>query len=424
MQLSLANSKRWAKVIAPCLVLAIGAAAASYYLQSKPGVRSRQRPPVARLVQVQTVQSGSQQPRIIGNGQVVAKREVDLRSRQRGPVVSLPDRYIPGGHVQKGEVMLTIDPRDHLLQIDQSKAGLAKARATLEEERGRYRVAQLEYELSGKNLPEEEVGLVLRQPQLADAKANLKRAEAVLSKARIDYERTRVEAPFDAQITARHVSVGSMARDNMTLFNLVATDAFWVEVNLPTQYLSWLDFPEGNEYVNEDGECTGSTAHIRNVADWPEHVYREGCVISLLPELNSRVRTATILVEIKDPLSLQPENRNKPQILVNEFLQAEMLGKQVDNVVSLPRRMLQSGNKVWLMNEDNLLESRDVSLIYRGRDNVLIDGGLVSGEQVITNSLPGAIPGIALRTQSRGTRRAVAKTEANSKANSDMKEAL
>ena len=315
-----------------------------------------------------------------------------------------------------------------MLQIEQSQAGLAKAKATLEEERGRHRVAQLEYELSGKNLPDDEIGLVLRQPQLADAEANLKRAEASLAKARIDYERTRIEAPFDGQITARSVSVGSMARDNMSLFEMVATDAFWVEVSLPTQYLPWLEFPTGNQYVAEDGACIGSTARIRNVADWPEHVYREGCVISLLPELNNRVRTATVLVEVKDPLSLLAENQNKPQILVNEFLQAELQGKQVNNVVSLPRRMLQNGNRVWLMNEESMLESREVSMIYRGRDNVLIDGGLVAGEQLVTNSLPGAIPGIALRTQSRRTRQEIAKTEANSeanpKANSQAKETL
>ncbi|AMO57998.1 hypothetical protein GZ77_19905 [Endozoicomonas montiporae] len=401
MGISVASSKKWVKIIAPCIVLIMGVAVASHYLDSKPRIRSRKGQPVARLVQVKTIQSGSQQPWITGNGQVIAKQEVDLRSQQRGQIISLPEKFIPGGFVSKGEVLLQIDPRDHLLQIEQSQAGLAKAKATLEEERGRHRVAQIEYELSGKELPDNEVGLVLRQPQLADAEANLKRAQAVLSRARIDYDRTRIEAPFDAQITARNVAVGSMARDNMSLFQLVATDAFWLEVSLPTQHLPWLTFPADNQHETEDGNCFGSVVHIRNVADWPEHVYREGCVVSLLPELNSRVRTATVLVEIKDPLALLPENQGKPQVLVNEFLQAEIRGKQVDNVVSLPRRMLQNGNRVWLMNTENKLESRDVSLTYRGRDHVLVDGGLVAGEMLVTSALPGAIEGIALRTERR-----------------------
>ena len=129
MQLYFANSKKWVKIIAPCLVLIMGVAAASHYLESKPRTRSRKRQPVARLVQVQTIDSGTQQPWITGNGQVVAKHEVDLRSRQRGQVVNIPEKFIPGGHVQKGEVLLEIDSRDHLLQIQQSQAGLAKAKS-------------------------------------------------------------------------------------------------------------------------------------------------------------------------------------------------------------------------------------------------------------------------------------------------------
>ena len=404
MKLNVANSKKWIRIIAPCVVLAMGAYAASYFLESKPRTRSRQGQPVARLVQVQSVHMQSTRPTIVGNGQVKARQEVNLRSQLRGRVTSLPEQFIPGGHVLKGEVLLQIDPRDHQLQIQQAQAGLAKAKATLEEERGRHRVAQLEYRLSGKELPEEETALVLRKPQLADAEANLERARAALTRTQIDFERTRLEAPFDGQISARYVSVGSMVRDSMNLFDLVATDAFWLEVNLPTQYLRWLSIPKPGE-KSEDSQCAGSTVKVRNIADWSKDVYRHGCVISLLPELSNRVRTATVLVEIQDPLSLLEENHDKPPVLVNEFLQAEIVGHEIDNVVSLPRRQLQNGNRVWVMNGESKLESREVSLAYRGRNDVLVDGGLVAGEMVVTSALPGAVEGIALRTENRRRRK-------------------
>ena len=400
MKLTLKSNNKWIKIIAPCVVLALGVLAASHYLESKPRIRSREGQPVSRLVQVQEVQTESTRPFIVGNGQVRARQEVNLRSQLRGRVTSLPEQFIPGGHVLQGEVLLTIDARDHELQIQQAKAGLAKAKAQLEEERGRHRVAQLEYQLSGKQLPEDEKTLVLRKPQLLDAEANLERAQATLTKAQIDLDRTRIEAPFDGQITERHVSVGSMIRDSLNLFDLVATDVFWLKVSLPTQYLKWLSFPTRNDQLDND-QCAGSSVKVRNIADWPADVYREGCVISLLPELNDRVRTATVLVEIQDPLALKPKNLGLPQVLVNEFLQAEILGHDIDNVVRLPRRLLQNNNQVWLMNSDNKLESREVSLAYRGRDDVLVDGGLVAGEKLVTTSLPGAVEGIALRTNSR-----------------------
>ncbi|KEI70097.1 efflux RND transporter periplasmic adaptor subunit [Endozoicomonas elysicola] len=400
MKLTLDNSRRWFKIIAPCLVLVLGAAAASYYLESKPRIRARKGQTVARLVQTHTVQTESARPVITGNGQVRAIHEVNLRSRLKGEITRLPDQYIPGGQISRGEVLLQIDPRDHELAIQKARAGVAKAQATLEEEKGRHRVARLEYELSGNTLSDNEIALVLRKPQLAEAEASLKRAEAELTEAQIDYERTHIKAPFDGQIRARHVSIGSVIQENTNLFDLVATDAFWLEVSLPAQYLTWLTFPASGENTTVN-ECKGSRVHIRNTVSWPEDMYRQGCLVSLLPELDDKVRTATILVEIKDPLSLKPDNRDKPKILVNEFLQAEIRGHQIDHVVSLPRRLLQQGNRVWLMDGDNKLESREVSIAYHGRDDVLINGGLVAGEKLVTTSLPGAIEGIALRTDER-----------------------
>ncbi len=404
MKLALDNSRRWLKIIAPCLALALGVVAASYYLESKPKIRARKGQTVARLVQVQTIKTESVRPLITGNGQVRAIQEVSLRSRLKGEVTRLPDQYIPGGQISRGDVLLQIDPRDHELAIQKARAGVAKALATLEEEKGRHRVARLEYELSGNTLSDHEIALVLRKPQLAEAQASLKRAEAELTEAQIDYERTHIKAPFDGQIRDRHISIGSVIQENTNLFDLVATDAFWLEVSLPGQYLKWLTFPGSGENTTTD-QCSGSQVHIRNTVSWPEGVYRQGCLVSLLPELDDKVRTATVLVEIKDPLSLKPENRDKPRILVNEFLQAEIRGHQMDHVVSLPRRLLQQGNRVWLMNSDSRLESREVSIAYHGRNDVLVDGGLAAGEILVTSSLPGAIEGIALRTDRREKKR-------------------
>lgn len=419
MKLTLDNSRRWFKIIAPCLILVLGAVAASYYLESKPRIRARKGQTVARLVQVQTIDTESAQPLITGNGQVRAIHEVNLRSRLKGEVIQLPEQYIPGGQISRGDVLLQIDPRDHELAIQKAKAGVAKALATLEEEKGRHRVARLEYQLSGNTLSDNETALVLRKPQLAEAEASLKRAEAELMETEIDYERTHIKAPFDGQIRARHISIGSVIQENTNLFDLVATDAFWLEVSLPAQYLTWLTFPSPGENTTED-ECSGSRVHIRNTVSWPEDMYRQGCLLSLLPELDDKVRTATVLVEIKDPLSLKPENQDKPKILVNEFLQAEIRGHQIDHVVSLPRRLLQQGSRVWLMNSDNKLESREVSIAYHGRDDVLVSGGLVAGEKLVTTSLPGAIEGIALRTDERTKKKhAIALNEADKPASEE-----
>ena len=245
------------------------------------------------------------------------------------------------------------------------------------------------------------MGLVLRKPQLAAAVANLDKAQAILAKAKLDHERSAIRAPFTGQVSERFVDVGSLVKDNFNLFNVIATDAFWLQVSLPVQHLAWLKFPVADAATAADSGsgCAGSAVRISNQAEWPRDSYRQGCVISLLPTLNKKVKTATVIIEIKDPLALQPQNHAKPKVFINAFLQADIIGNQVTDVVQLPRQLLRSDNSVWLLADDNTLAAKPVNSIYAGRDYVLIDKGLQPGEQLITSAMKGAVPGMMLRTK-------------------------
>ncbi|MGF1758197.1 efflux RND transporter periplasmic adaptor subunit [Photobacterium sagamiensis] len=389
------------KIVLPCLVLASGTMATLSFLDSKPKRRAPVANPPARLVEVTQAEWITESPQIIAHGEVKAKRKVNLRSQLKGVITKLPPHFLPGGFVTKGEELIQIDARDHQLAIEESKATLARYQALYSAEIGRQRAAELEYRLSGQSLSEEDLTLVLRQPQLAQIEADISRSEAGLSKAKINYERTRITAPFDGQILRRDVDEGSMVRDNTSLLDIVATDTFWLEVSIPSQHLHWLKIPSALEQRNNTIGCSGSKVTIRNPNEWPAGQYRNGCVISLLPELDTRVKTASVLVEIEDPLALLPQNHGKPSVLLNAFLEATIDAQPIENVISLPRRHLHQDRFVWVMNKDAQLEARNVSLIYRGRDNVLIDSGIMPGEQIVTTPLPGAIAGIDLKLRSQ-----------------------
>lgn len=388
------HKRNWLRVFAPLLMLTVGVLVAQYFLQGKERQKVAKVKPVARLVTTEVVELQSSRPVIHGYGQVIPREKVTLRSPLRGEVTSLPERMIPGNPVKRDEVMLTLDDRDYRLAIKQREADVTIARGNLASEQGRQQLARLEYQLSDRELPEDQQALVLRTPQLLDAQARLSKAEAELEQARIDWQRTRIVAPFDGHITARHTNPGSMVRDNSDLFGLVATDVFWLEASLPVNNLEWLTFDDGNA----DGHCNSSEVKLSNPGNWPDDVYRKGCLISLLPELDKEVRTATVLIEISDPLALQPENRGMEPVLINEFLQLEIIGNEIDKVVALPRERLINGDQVWLMDSNDQLAARKVSLLFRGRDHVLIGDGLTAGERMVTSLLPGAVPGISLRT--------------------------
>ncbi|WP_413699915.1 efflux RND transporter periplasmic adaptor subunit [Psychromonas sp. KJ10-10] len=240
--------------------------------------------------------------------------------------------------------------------------------------------------------------LVLRQPQLAEVKAEMARYEASLKRAEVELGRAKIVAPFDAQLLSIGVTEGSLLRDNTNIMNLVATDTFWLRVNVPPHQLRHINIPDTHS-KNSSNTCSGAKVTIHNSVGWAKDDYREGCVMSLLPNVDSKIKTAVLIIEIADPLALRPENKGKPKVLINSVLQANIEAKPFKNVVAIERKNLQQGNFVWVMNNQKRLEARQVSIAFRDEKILVIDSGLNAGDRIITSSLPGAVEGIAVKAE-------------------------
>ncbi|MFT6554562.1 efflux RND transporter periplasmic adaptor subunit [Alcanivorax sp. DSM 26295] len=218
----------------------------------------------AMLVEVRSAERGRFTPVIEVMGRVVPAREVTLQPRVSGRVIELAEAFEPGGRVAEGTALLRIDPADYQAALRQRRSELAQARADLELEQGRQAVAEQDFELLGEELDEGNRHLVLRQPQLKQARARVDFAEAALRRAELDLQRTRISAPFDAQILSRDVATGSQVSTGDSLARLVATDRYWVSASVPLSQLRWLRFAE------EDGE-QGAPVTLRHEAAWGRH---------------------------------------------------------------------------------------------------------------------------------------------------------
>ncbi|MDO6804470.1 HlyD family efflux transporter periplasmic adaptor subunit, partial [Wenyingzhuangia sp. 1_MG-2023] len=160
--------------------------------------------------------------------------------------------------------------------------------------------------------------LVLREPQLASARAKLLSARAETDQARLNLARTRVTMPFNGQILSRNVAVGSQVSSSVELFELVNTDEFWIEVKVPRNFLAWLD-------VN---------APIRLYhPSWGKQS-REARILNLLADVDERDRQARLMVAVSDPLSLK--DPDQPVLMLNDFVSVELQGKAIPNRVTVP----------------------------------------------------------------------------------------
>ena len=76
------------------------------------------------------------------------------------------------------------------------------------------------------------------------------------------------------------------------------------------------------------------------------------------------------------------------------FVEAEIIGKRIDNVFVLPRSALQANEQVYVISDDNRLQFRDVEIIRIVNEYVYITSGFERGETISLSTVNNAIEGM------------------------------
>ena len=161
------------------------------------------------LVETVIAEPGNFHPEILALGTVEPAKEIMLSSRVSGQVLEISPGFIPGGFMDKGDLLLKIDPADFQTILDMRRSELHQAEAALQVELGRQNVARQEFEFLGEEIDSTNRALVLREPQIESARALIEAAKAAVANAELNLAWTKVHIPFDAQILTRNVNVGS-----------------------------------------------------------------------------------------------------------------------------------------------------------------------------------------------------------------------
>ena len=385
----------WKLALLICCLILILAGGISFLIFSTEPTARRQaaRKETAMLVEVTRPGEGTFRPTIVCMGTVTPEKDIILSPRVSGEIVERGAAFTPGGTVQKGEMLLQIDPADYENTLRQRKSDLQQAAADLNLEMGRQAVAETDYELLDESLSNENKALVLRKPQLQSARARVAAARAALSQARLDLERTTVRAPFDAHILNRNVNTGSQVAPGDNLARLVGTDTYWVAATVPLSKLRWLKFPQ------EDGEAekaAGSRVRVRNRTAWPEGVYRSGRLYKRVGTLEEKTRMARVLVSVPDPFARKSASQGLPPLMIGAFVEARIQGRPISDAVRLKRDYIRSNDTVWVMKEGRLAIQK-VAIILQDAEFAYIRSGLTAEDPVVTTNLTTVVSGAPLR---------------------------
>lgn len=235
--------------------------------------------------------------------------------------------------------------------------------------------------------------LALRKPHLEAARASLASADSRLKQAEISLDRTTIKAPFNSFVQEEFIEVGQLVSPQSRIATLVGTDQFWVQVSLPVNQLTWINIPL-------DDESTASPATVLHRMGAGKENSRKGKVLRLLGDLDPVGRMARVLIAVDDPLGIKDSDGPEAlPLLVGAYVEVKIKGKELRDVFAVPRLALHDLNRVWIMNSDDLLEFREIAIIWRSEDTIFVTGGLQQGERIITSQLPSPVPGTQLRVE-------------------------
>jgi RND family efflux transporter MFP subunit len=369
-------------------VIMAGIIGAAYITKTAP--KARRRPPakIAPLVEVARIKPGTHTVAVQAMGTVVPAKEIVLESRVSGEIVALHPQFSVGGFLEKGSEVLRIDPLDYELAVTLAQARVKDAESILkvaeEEAAAAIEEWRLLYKAEAEN--KEIPALVAKKPQLEAARARLAGDKADLRKARLDLERTRIRAPFNAIVRKKLVDIGSQVSGQEQLAELVGTDVYWIQASIPVDRLNWIRIPR------RPGD-SGSTVRVFHRNGY-EHA---GTVVKLLGDLEQEGRMARVLIEVKDPLGLNAAEKSRLPLLIGEYVRTEIEGRQLDNVYRIPRAALRDNTRIWLASSDNTLKIRDVDVLWRDARTVLFRDGLEPGDRLIVSELPTPVVGMPLQ---------------------------
>jgi len=323
------------------LVLVVGAVGALYAVPPKPPEAVSSPPPLA--METQRVQSGEVVIPVHSQGRVRAARRIPLSLEVSGRVVETAAAFADGGRVAKGETLLRLDPEPFDLDIVRRRNEVGAAELHLARTRAQARVAR------GRN--SDATPLARHEPQLEEALSRLAAAQAGLREARRRREQSILKAPFGGVLKEVEVETGQHLPAGQILARLSGLER--VEVRLPVrdEWLALLGISPGNVdsltsvAVRLKGRFAGRQGRWRGRV-----ARREGGL-----NRNQMAYLIVVVDNTDQTLPLEP----------GVFVRAKLNGPVHNGVAVLPRGALADDEAIWVLDDEQRVRRRAVTILHR-----------------------------------------------------------
>lgn len=383
------TKKRIFHFIITIALIAMGAFGMVKLTASKPQIEKRKPTAMMPMVRVMEIKIGPQPILIRGEGVVRPLQEIILMPQVGGKVVYVSQSMVNGGQFRKGDTLLLIDQEDYKLAVTLAEAKVRDSESKLKMVEEESAAAREEWYLhsgvdseADKNPPP----LVVKEPQLAAARARLEADGANLRKALLNLERTELKTPFNGRVSQENVDIGQYVSPGQALATLYSTDVAEVIIPLEDENLSWFHVPGFTP-----GKGPGSPVVVRARVAGRDLTW-SGIVVRTEGKLDERTRMINVVVRVKNPYA------KKPPLAVGLFVNVYIKGRILPDAAVIPRAALREGDTVWVVEQNGRLRFRKVETARVQGDDAIIKAGLKEGDVVVISALKAVTEGMSVST--------------------------
>ncbi len=377
--------KKIVKVVAPIVVLAAGIVGVQAMIASKPEPEKTEETQRLLSLFVDEVREKTVRLSVQSQGEVRARTEIELSPRVAGKIAFIAPQFADGAAFSKGDLLVQIDDQDYKLAVTRAEARVAEANVAIMTEQATADIKRRQWESTGRT--HEPSPLQVNKPQVLEAQAKLRSANADLEEAQLNLARTRVVAPFSGRVKERRVGLGGFVTSGTQLGRIFATDVVEVTLPLTDSQLAELDLPMG--FVADVGmgpEVELSSQIGNRKRSW------QGQVTRVHAAVDPATRLINAVVEVVGPYAAATDNG--APLAVGMFVTASIRRNEATTAAMVPRTALRNADKVYVVNDEDRLEIRTVEVLSSNADEVMIGSGVSTGERVVTSTIASAVDGM------------------------------
>lgn len=344
----------------------------------KAGTGQRAAPPVS--VAVQTVDPGTVDVYASYPGRISGAREVEVRARVEG--VLLKRLYNEGAFVDKGELLLTLDPKPFEAVVKQREAQVAQAKAQLNQAQQAWqRVSQL-YEVNATS----EAELDQARAALQTAQASVALAQANLETAQIKLDYTTVEAPLSGVTSLQEIDEGALVTHGTLLTTITQLDPVNVLFSVPAE-----DALMREKALAAMGQDDGMTRKAALVLPTGK-VYPQSGVVDFT---QSTIDPNTGTVRLRAVF-----DNGQHHLVPGRFVRVRIRLETREHAIVVPEKAIgdnQQSSVVYVVTDDNKVTAVPVQLGPIVENGRIVETGLSPGDKVITIGLGSTRPGSSVK---------------------------